>query len=103
MTRQVDFVVSTVTPEEGYPDYANNNVVWFKPILTGEVVTDVEVYQRLTDGSWKKLFSKGGDMPDINFTGTVSVDGEEGLSGTKVTPIGTLTFTKGLLTGFTPP
>lgn len=39
---------------------------------------------------------------DINFTGTISANGQAGITGTKVTPIGTLTFTKGLLTGFTP-
>ena len=39
---------------------------------------------------------------NANFTGTLSADGHAGITGTKVTPIGTLTFTKGLLTGFVP-
>ena len=40
---------------------------------------------------------------DINFTGTVSANGEEGLTGARPIPgVGTLTFTKGILTGFTP-
>lgn len=40
---------------------------------------------------------------DINLTGTVSVNGDRGVTGTKVTPIGTLTFKEGILVGFTPP
>ncbi len=42
-------------------------------------------------------------LEDINFTGTVSVGGSAGLTGSRLIPtVGTLTFTKGILTGFTP-
>lgn len=40
---------------------------------------------------------------DINFTGTVSADGDEGLTGEKTVKGYTLTFKKGLLVGFQPP
>jgi len=40
---------------------------------------------------------------DINFTGTVSADGDVGLTGSKtIAGLGTLTFKKGLLVGFVP-
>lgn len=42
-------------------------------------------------------------LGDINFTGTVSVGGSAGITGSRLIPgVGTLTFTKGILTGFTP-
>ena len=40
---------------------------------------------------------------DINFTGTVSADGEEGLTGQRTVQGYTLTFKKGLLVGFEAP
>ena len=39
---------------------------------------------------------------DINFTGTVSADGDEGLTGTRTLAGYKFTFKKGLLTGFEP-
>lgn len=42
-------------------------------------------------------------LGDIDLTGSVKADGEEGISGSRFIPgVGTLTFTKGILTGFTP-
>lgn len=96
MTRHVDFVISDDTPKEGSPDWANDRTLWIRP-------SPFEVYQMQENGSWILLFKKGGDTPDINFTGTVLADGHKGISGTRVTAIGTLTFRKGILTGFTPP
>ena len=40
------------------------------------------------------------DCGDINFTGIVSADGDEGLTGTRTIAGYTLTFKKGLLVGF---
>mgnify|MGYP001565343791 CR=1 FL=1 len=40
---------------------------------------------------------------DINFTGTVSADGDEGLTGQKTIAGYTFTFKKGLLVGFQAP
>lgn len=43
------------------------------------------------------------ELGDTNFTGKISVGGVAGLTGSRLIPgVGTLTFTKGLLTGFTP-
>lgn len=40
---------------------------------------------------------------DINFTGTVSADGDQGLTGAKTIAGYTFTFKKGLLVGFQAP
>lgn len=42
-------------------------------------------------------------LGDINFTGNISVGGESGITGSRLIPnVGTLTFKKGILTGFVP-
>lgn len=42
-------------------------------------------------------------LGDIDFTGAISVGGVAGLTGSRLIPgVGTLTFTKGILTGFVP-
>lgn len=47
-------------------------------------------------------FNKGGDTSDINFIGTVSAEGDEGLTGVKTLGGYKFTFKKGLLVGFEP-
>ena len=40
---------------------------------------------------------------DINFTGTISVDGQEGLTGSRTIEGHTLTFKNGILVGYEAP
>lgn len=65
-----------------------------------------------TDGGWAVVKSEAAPAiadhshpthGDINFTGTVSADGDGGLSGTRTIAGYTLTFKKGLLVGFQAP
>lgn len=42
------------------------------------------------------------ELGDINFTGTISVDGNTGITGSKVVGGFRITFRKGLLVGFEP-
>jgi len=56
------------------------------------------------DGSqWVQLSKDGHTHPtlgNVNFTGTVSADGDEGLTGSRTLGGHTFTFKKGLLVGY---
>lgn len=75
--------------------------IWIKP-STGEIFEN-------QDGSWvlRATLSLGEhshpEHGDINFTGSVSADGDEGLTGERIVQGYTLTFKKGLLVGFQAP
>jgi len=75
---------------------------WKELVLLGcEEATGVWYIYK--DGEWKELGLKNHSHPtldDINFTGTISVGGEEGLTGSKVLDGKQLTFTNGILTGY---
>jgi len=48
-------------------------------------------------------YEESSDCGDINFTGTISVDGEAGLTGTRTIDGHTLTFKNGILVGYSAP
>ena len=61
--------------------------------------TDGSWYERITD-TWEKTTESSRAIGDINFMGTVSADGDEGLTGQRTLGGYTLTCKKGLLVGF---
>lgn len=85
-------------------------IAWLKPMLILQILPDgTRKWLERSDGGW--ILVKEEDAPatadhshathgDINFTGTVSVGGEAGLSGSKVLDGKRLTFTNGILTGY---
>lgn len=79
---------------------------WIKPGDKWFNTSDHCWYRRTSSG-WD-LVVDASDHPhhelgDVNFIGSIKADGEEGISGSRLIPgVGTLTFTKGILTGFTP-
>jgi len=58
-------------------------------------------YERLS-AYWEKV-NGAVNFGDTNFTGTISVDGDEGLTGTRTIDGHVLTFKNGILTGYQAP
>ncbi len=93
-------IISQQTPEmvnrytwcRPLPD---GGIEWFEPLDSGWVLTHSQPAPALLDHSHPTL-------GDINFTGTVSAGGNQGLTGTRTVAGHKLTFTKGILTGFEP-
>jgi len=89
-------VVSDDTPTLpiGWENYA----LWLEP--------DTGQWHKY-NGGWQAISSPLMSIPsqigDVNFTGTISVDGEEGLTGERTIDGHVLTFTKGILTGYQAP
>lgn len=94
-------IISETQPE------LTNRYTWCKPLPDGS-----KEWYEPSDGGWIKV--KTDSAPallnhshathgDINFTGTVSADGDEGLTGQKTIAGYTFTFKKGLLVGFQAP
>jgi len=92
-------IVGTSTPS-GYirSDANQDDWIWINPetgdwhkfnIATGQY--DIVIPVALHDHP---------ELNDINFTGTISVGGEAGLTGSKVLDGKRLTFTNGILTGY---
>jgi len=75
--------------------------LWLKPIEEG-----LEVYSLANNGEWVKQATISYDghlhpaLGDVNFIGSVSVNGAGGLSGSRVISGKRLTFTQGILTGY---
>uniref|UniRef100_A0A6M3L136 Uncharacterized protein n=1 Tax=viral metagenome TaxID=1070528 RepID=A0A6M3L136_9ZZZZ len=93
--------VSSTEPEVA------GKVTWLKILPNGSR----EWYEK-NDGGWTLVESEEApatvnhshtELGDINFTGTISVDGDEGLTGERTVGGYTLTFKKGLLVGFQAP
>ncbi len=61
---------------------------------------DVEAGKWYTYNPGTSLYDLPISFQDPDFTGTVSVDGNAGLTGTRTIGGYKMTFTKGLLTGF---
>uniref|UniRef100_A0A6M3L1M5 Uncharacterized protein n=1 Tax=viral metagenome TaxID=1070528 RepID=A0A6M3L1M5_9ZZZZ len=95
------------------PDKWETFVLWLKPNdgwykwsgsaweITNNPVTQAEFDIALADKS--DTTHSHPTHGDINFTGTVSADGDEGLTGTRTIDGHVLTFKKGLLTGYQAP
>lgn len=84
------------SPEELNP--APQGWIWIKP-STGQV-------SEFNDGAWAEvatLSMAGHNHPtlgDVNFTGTISADGEQGITGQRTIAGHTITFRNGILVGF---
>jgi len=71
---------------------------------------DRQIYE-YQDGSWVLIDTQPASVPehshaehgDINFTGKIAADGEEGLTGQRTLQGYTLKYKKGLLIGFQAP
>lgn len=71
--------------------------LWFKPSTR-------QFYQvTSTDPLTWGVVELSGNFGNVNFTGTVSADGNQGLTGAKTIAGYTFTFKKGLLVGFQAP
>jgi len=72
--------------------------MWFKP-STGQIF-------EFTNGAWVEVARVSladhshSEHGNVNFTGTVSVSGERGLTGQMTIANHTLTFKEGILVGF---
>jgi len=102
-------VVSDTTPD--LPNNWQYDNLWFKLSsgqwykwnggtwqLSFDPITQTEMDEALTTKS--DISHTHTALGDINFTGTVSADGDEGLTGERTVGGYTLTFKKGLLVGF---
>jgi len=86
---------------ETEPDLPNGweyDSFWLKP--------SIGIYQ-WSGSNWAlkfaPLMANPSELGNINFIGTVSADGSQGLTGQRTIQGYTLTFKKGLLTGFQAP
>lgn len=90
------FIGETPCPSSQCP----NGWLWLKPIEGG-----LEAYS-FTNGAWvleQTIGLSSHSHPthgDINFTGTISADGEVGITGSKVLDGKRLTFKNGILVGY---
>uniref|UniRef100_A0A6H1ZJ93 Uncharacterized protein n=1 Tax=viral metagenome TaxID=1070528 RepID=A0A6H1ZJ93_9ZZZZ len=103
-------IVSDTTPE--LPNKWENFVLWLKPDdgwykwagssweITNNPITATELASALAGKS--DTDHSHPTHGDINFTGTVSADGDAGLTGERTIGGYKITFKKGLLTGFEP-
>lgn len=109
MAKGCGVIVSELEPER------DNRYCWFKPsenkwfapssdLSSWELITDLETalgesaVQSMIDSAISSHSHP--EHGDINFTGGVSADGASGLSGQRTLHGYTLTFSKGLLVGF---
>lgn len=96
MPSESKIFVSDSQPSDTEPVPPTVSWFWIRP-------DPFEVYGKKEDGNWELLFKKGGDTPDVNFTGEVKANGKKGITGSLNTPLGRITVTKGIITGFNPP
>lgn len=93
-------IISETTPEP------TNRYTWQKPLPDG----GIEWYEP-SDGGWALVKTvpapalanhTHATLGDINFTGTISANGDTGITGSKTIGGFKITFKNGLLTGFDP-
>ena len=76
-------------------DPTGSDWLWFQP--------STDKWHKQVNGEWVGTSTPSHLHPtlgDVNFTGTISVDGEAGLTGNKVLDGKRLTFTNGILTDY---
>jgi len=81
----------------------DNRYVWFKPSVRQWYELNSEGTAWALSHDEPALSLEGHSHPthgDIDFTGTVKADGDEGLTGQRTIGGHTLTFKKGLLVGY---
>lgn len=71
-------------------------------IETNELAAAVAEHASLPDAHHLQTHSHP-TLGDINFTGTISADGQAGLTGSRTIDGHTLTFKNGILVGYTAP
>jgi len=91
-------IISQTTPD------MTNRYTWLKPLEGG----GYEAYEP-ADGGWQKVLDIAAPatvdhthetLGSINITGTVKVNNDAGVTGSKTIGGYTLTFKQGILTGF---
>ena len=100
MTELIDpkfVVISDEIPD--LPDNWEPHFAWLQP-MTGK-------WHKWNGSSWEAksvpLIAVPENLGNTNFIGTVSADGDQGLTGQRTIQGYTLTFKKGLLVGFQAP
>jgi len=98
MTSSIAIVIVGDTPSLSTESMPSANFCVFYSKTT-------HTWYEFKDGAWVEESAPTHLHPilgDINFTGTVSTDGSQGLTGEKILGGFKFTFKKGLLVGFAP-